>query len=941
MLFTLSSNGEVDHAKFSNYFNNSYIVKPNSFICYIAGSVVEDLNNTIISIPANTTIQLRFDSLNQHQATITTVDKNYSIRELRDRLNELLNKDLYINRRFICKVINSATSPGNLELNFTYYTPETADLPDQNFLKYSYPLNTGFLANEGQQQLNYPCVPPIGATYANGFNLSGTVLAAAGRNWMRTVFASDGTNPGPSSAVQPTGNATYLLNGVNYGYGAIRNTNRESFNLCLGLTQAEDFDLAEQINQSQFTIQNSPVATGAVDTHQYNMTIGHSTHDIGTNQFTDAPIPGLASFAQRPLHLTWKGNGVVTCQVRNTNSGNLDTVYEQKYDIGTMYKISNKLSNVFPRDIDEVYMPLIKQYSYDGLVFFLPGSVNTTGGTYGTALTFNTKQVLYNPGINWCYKNAARTAEDAINSLDWISATTRLAMNNCYTGCWGGQGFVNSSRNNNTTPMYRDGSFGAELNEVIEVTAPFAINAVSYLSHLPIYKRVDTTTPEPNTPNSSKKNRLNLNLYGTMLRTNLPCAFSILFRADNDSAVVTLPNSFTMTLIGGRHTLAITRTPVLQFALGGLAAYDLRIYDDAGAAVDIILNDAAAARPNIQYSRWYHIFYQDDGGGNFGVRMTDIENNVQFNNTGAPILPSGRLANPMTLGSSDDDGTLNGADNYFAGSLSQFQFYVKPRTATTALADFDAVRTNLVDAYVEGTDNNNSVMKPTETDMLYPANFNDYCCLPDIDVENTNTPVFYGQNITGANESVYGCFADVMWLENVKMPYGSRNRNTNMIDMTDPGVGLTDLNALHNSLDFINYDAINQRVINESLPNFTVGRDLPWFQEAAEVSQVALEDECFNVEVLNLPHRTLNGKNHAFDKTIYQLPVETTSKEIQGVKITEHSAEQKVWIPLNNPGEIPINKLDIQISKEDGTKAQNLQEDTHVVIQIEQRDDIL
>ena len=159
--------------------------------------------------------------------------------------------------------------------------------------------------------------------------------------------------------------------------------------------------------------------------------------------------------------------------------------------------------------------------------------------------------------------------------------------------------------------------------------------------------------------------------------------------------------------------------------------------------------------------------------------------------------------------------------------------------------------------------------------------------------------------------------------------------------MTDIGVGLTDINTLHNALAFENYDLANQRVIEESLPNFLTGEDNPWFNEKAEVSNVALEDEVFNVEITNLPHRSLNGKNHSYDKTIYQLPVETTSKEIQGVKITEHSAEQRVWIPLNNAGELPISKLDVQISKEDGTKAENLRPDTHLVLQIEQRNDII
>ena len=54
--------------------------------------------------------------------------------------------------------------------------------------------------------------------------------------------------------------------------------------------------------------------------------------------------------------------------------------------------------------------------------------------------------------------------------------------------------------------------------------------------------------------------------------------------------------------------------------------------------------------------------------------------------------------------------------------------------------------------------------------------------------------------------------------------------------------------------------------------------------------------------IVNVPGNTIEEAIEEFKK----LRIETTSKEIQGVKITEHSAEQKVWIPLkcndgNNP----------------------------------------
>ena len=59
MLINLSSNGELDPAKFSNSFSEGMVIKPNSFVCLVSASVVEDLNNTVITIAANTFVTLR------------------------------------------------------------------------------------------------------------------------------------------------------------------------------------------------------------------------------------------------------------------------------------------------------------------------------------------------------------------------------------------------------------------------------------------------------------------------------------------------------------------------------------------------------------------------------------------------------------------------------------------------------------------------------------------------------------------------------------------------------------------------------------------------------------------------------------------------------------------------------------------------------------------
>ena len=120
---------------------------------------------------------------------------------------------------------------------------------------------------------------------------------------------------------------------------------------------------------------------------------------------------------------------------------------------------------------------------------------------------------------------------------------------------------------------------------------------------------------------------------------------------------------------------------------------------------------------------------------------------------------------------------------------------------------------------------------------------------------------------------------------------------------------------------------------------YNTGEANPIFNINSTPQKVDLLDEVLNVEIPNLPHRTFNGTNNTIDKTIYQLPVE--SRIIVGDnKITEHSPATKVWLPLNNPMEIPLNRLEVQISSEDGKKITHLSNDTHVSIQIESRNSI-
>lgn len=149
---------------------------------------------------------------------------------------------------------------------------------------------------------------------------------------------------------------------------------------------------------------------------------------------------------------------------------------------------------------------------------------------------------------------------------------------------------------------------------------------------------------------------------------------------------------------------------------------------------------------------------------------------------------------------------------------------------------------------------------------------------------------------------------------------------------TPIGKGIADV------LDFINPDpdpAGNLIQIPRVLaPNPTAPDD--WTSKITADADVSLVDnEAMNIQIENLTHRTLNGANKSWDKTIYQIPTIAFTSEIGNQEIVEFTPPSKVWIPLNNAMEIPLNKLDVLVSTVDGLKVETLSQETNISIQIE------
>jgi len=175
------------------------------------------------------------------------------------------------------------------------------------------------------------------------------------------------------------------------------------------------------------------------------------------------------------------------------------------------------------------------------------------------------------------------------------------------------------------------------------------------------------------------------------------------------------------------------------------------------------------------------------------------------------------------------------------------------------------------------------------------------------------------------------------------LPDADRNTTLDAGAYAGPQGGLVEVDEIQDELTFTDPTAdIDENVLaTPSITGDTV--ENPFLTLKADLKDRVFEEDTINVDLLNLPQRGYNGVNRTTDKTIYQMPIASDHKEIDNMVVHEVIVPQKVWLPLNNPGDIPLNSLDIQLSDVFGKKLDNskYRQPTNIVIQIEQKNNIL
>lgn len=936
VLINLSSNGELDPAKFSNYFSQGLVIEKNSFICLVSASIVEDLANNIITIPALTPLTVRFDPLNQVTKILNTIETEYTLSSLSAHINTLfLNLHNAIGFNTRVTVNPQDNSLGIIHFQFFNRVNGIILAGQQSLWGINPAFQTAFDNDtyEAQQYYNFITKASVG-TLANWTQ---ALVTEDSNNLLTINFPSGPAPAGVDSFCAISGNPTYTLNGINYDFSMTNNPNKESCNLLLQNPNTEpSANRGEVYNFTQFTIASNANKTGQSPSRIYTAAIGPAVHNAGTGEYSQLPIPSLNGDAYM-FHIDFVGNGKTLVTQIDITDGTPVELEINPYSFGDVYRIGfSKTTDAAPNPVQS-NCPNIITASYDGLVFWLPLSQTYTGAG-STPLIFNTRVIEYNPGVNFLYLSISSENQPlALWDSSWLSSPTELKANGCYMGCWGGAGFQNSVRAVNPKPMFVDAGQNNNMNTQSLLGKTYS----DFVNDVPLFFRCDIFTPEPPTNQATFQQRLRLNLDQGKLLTEYPTAISFLFRFYDDSAVITMPAQDTMCPLGGIMSIGGTEDSVFQIHLLQSQVMDVTIFDDQGNTVPLVLNDSGATRISIDYNKYYQFLYLDDGEGNFLVSVIDIEDNYKIYTHGPSTLTSKRLMNPMCIGGLRG-GFPTDAQFYMSGNIADFRMYAKPRTGTQTVIGLWG---DLITGFAGYRVPKNAwppIMTgmPTVSSVIGLPPQSRFFNIPDTNIENTNSVCFSTTGLQNGAFSINPAFTDVYVPLDINIDHANSTKDLPLKALTGYGNGLTELAEFQGEVEFEDYDGINERVIDTYVNTNATGPNNPFFDENANVSNISLQDEVFNVEIPNLPHITYNGTNKTTDKTIYQLPVESTSRTIHNVKITEHSPASKVWIPLRNAGEIPINKLDVQISKENGQKATGLQQDTHVSIQIEKREDI-
>jgi len=442
------------------------------------------------------------------------------------------------------------------------------------------------------------------------------------------------------------------------------------------------------------------------------------------------------------------------------------------------------------------------------------------------------------------------------------------------------------------------------------------------------------------------------------IESSLPTMYTLSFQLVNDGTGLTHCLMGGETSSGGGanagHIAAITE---------GTNTVIVEDFSSGTVTITPLTDGTGAAMPNFAFLKSYTISIGSAGIQNsaISVLITDEDGNF-YAGTGNTSGTNGRLPNLRYLGGRiEPTFDINTPEERMNGAIWDFRMSQKnlAETIPTTWADWRDIHSDIAagsvitaNAGAVKTDtwyfnnNNNVVWTDSEPTLLTLKP------MSDLSADQRFTPVIRKSDGVNPVQTNWVQFGSLAMQHNFTTKLTNMNDqellSINQGDLGNFGIFTEDLRATTNPLVIGNVPSLE--LLNGD-PTFAFLSVTPTsynntdgiVDEAGnEINEgLNIREQIYNICIENLPHRTFNGRTRNLCKSILEVlhneTLNTNKGEIELINIVP---KHKIWIPLNNAGDIPINELHIRIANGAMIEVTDLIGDTHIHLEIKSKDEI-
>ena len=907
MHFNLNSIDERNPANFKNRFSDNVVIPKNSYIRLIGATITRKNYVKKIIFSSNGICRVKLNNYDVYDITIPA--GTYNIQEFCDLINnEFTNYDAPHGIGSKCAITTfHAFSGGTIEeetIEFRMKWKGEANLNGELFRT---------LINQSIYYGQYLARDLFGKTSANVYpNAINGINSVIGGN--AGIYTSMGGVIEAPSPLNPNG---YTVPPNQYNGHALN----------IGTMPQNEIG-------NTFFI-------GQPDLPNIKFLMGRAVYDTANNRYSSGASFGGSQWTNPsetnncPFYISFKNTGTYDFYLYNTTTNALTQFgTDIYYHPADLYRFNFVREDKTPLTESRAGSLILNHITGNSNVFFNQLKLDARASppqwnNYNPSALDLQKYVVGagSGAYDFAYYDSFWTGEQATTYTQPIGvrAGTGTSAEGNYWDCNGGNGFAMTNT-------------GSASNIILQTG-----NSRSWLNGHPYFQRFRNASA-PTTSPDLLCNQI-ISSDGIKVGGGKPMMFSFYFNLIDDTAKLPPGNNDIHNFLND----SATSQRMVMVRPAQVVAHDVEIYLDGHIDTYILLN-GSGTRINIAYGKDYfmRVSYNGTTHDTYTVSIYDIDADDTFS---ATTNGGGNYFN--NLGSISYPSSLGVGVNYnhtFNGYFGEFRVHLSGDSTNITPTWWDSTFTDLCSYMRTGT----RTMKywwNYDLKQTYPIP-SQYTNIGLINNRATLTPVFDKDLMMIGYDQNWGDFVAPAFEHASYMNNNIRNTALGVDAYDGDELGLLDVALLDpDNADDLVFPYIDERG-NVVVEPEQVGEDKEiitpdnvLYPLTAEVKDVALEDKTINVEIPNLPHRTINGVNRSQDKTIGQIPITGLNADRldrNNLDVISAYPPTKNFIPLNNAGEIPINELHVRLTDIKGVEipALEIAQETNIQLEIKSSNEL-